>query len=65
MKIVCIADTHNRQDDLIIPDGDIIIHAGDLTEGGTKREVSQFISWFSSLPHTHKVFIAGNHDYYL
>jgi Icc-related predicted phosphoesterase len=65
MKIVCIADTHNREDDLIIPDGDIIIHAGDLTEGGTKREVTQFINWFSSLPHSHKIFIAGNHDYYL
>ena len=64
MKLVCIADTHNRHDNLIIPDGDVLIHAGDITEGGTNREVQDFLDWFGAQPHDHKIFIAGNHDYY-
>lgn len=31
MKIVCISDTHGRHWPLDIPDGDILIHAGDFT----------------------------------
>ncbi len=31
MKIICISDTHNLHKDLKIPDGDMLIHAGDMT----------------------------------
>lgn len=65
MKIVCISDTHNRHNLIDIPTGDLIIHAGDFTEAGTKAETIKFLSWFSSLPHTHKILVAGNHDFYL
>jgi len=64
MKLICISDTHNKHEEIEIPDGDVLIHAGDITEGGTKREVVDFLNWFSSQPHKHKIFIAGNHDFY-
>lgn len=65
MKIVCISDTHNKHELLSIPDGDVLIHAGDFTEGGTKREIENFFSWFAKQPHPHKICIAGNHEFYL
>lgn len=65
MKIICIADSHNKHSQIDIPKGDIIIHAGDFTEAGTKFETKDFLSWFSNLPHQHKILVAGNHDFYL
>jgi predicted phosphohydrolase len=63
MKIVCISDTHNYHDQIDVPDGDILIHAGDATIQGTVREISAFADWFKALPHKHKIFVAGNHDW--
>lgn len=65
MKIVCISDTHNKHGLINIPAGDVIIHAGDFTEAGTKAETLNFLNWFSSLPHSYKILVAGNHDFYL
>lgn len=64
MKIICISDTHNKHGEISVPQGDVIIHAGDFTEAGTKAETLEFLKWFSSLPHPHKILIAGNHDFY-
>lgn len=65
MKIICIADTHNKHQQILIPAGDIIIHAGDFSEAGTRRETLEFLNWFSSLPHQHKILVPGNHDFFL
>lgn len=65
MKIICIADTHNKHELLVIPPGDVIIHAGDFTEAGTREETMNFLSWFSGLPHPNKILVAGNHDFFL
>jgi Icc-related predicted phosphoesterase len=62
-KIVCISDTHNLHQKIIIPECDILIHAGDATGRGTLKEVSSFLYWFSQQPAKHKVFVAGNHDW--
>ncbi|MEZ5427958.1 MAG: metallophosphatase domain-containing protein [Pyrinomonadaceae bacterium] len=62
-RIVCISDTHNCNRQIAVPDGDILIHAGDATVNGTRLEVEEFLFWFSSLPHRHKIFVAGNHDW--
>ena len=62
-KIVCLSDTHNCNELINVPDGDILIHAGDATINGTPFEVEAFLAWFSSLPHKHKIFVAGNHDW--
>jgi Icc-related predicted phosphoesterase len=64
MKLVLISDSHSWNKELDIPDGDILIHGGDLTRSGSKQEVKQALEWLSSLPHKHKVFIAGNHDFF-
>jgi hypothetical protein len=63
IRVVCISDTH--ADTYAIPDGDILIHAGDLTNAGTISEIQTQIDWIDSLPHKYKIAIAGNHDTYL
>ncbi|EFW20669.1 hypothetical protein D8B26_002996 [Coccidioides posadasii str. Silveira] len=60
VTVVCISDTHNCQPH--IPDGDILIHAGDLTQSGSREELQEAISWLNRLPHKYKIVIAGNHD---
>lgn len=62
MKLVCISDTHNAQ--IEVPEGDVLIHAGDHTMRGTEKEMKKELEWLSSLPHKHKLLIAGNHDFY-
>lgn len=60
ITVVCISDTHNTQPD--VPDGDVLLHAGDLTKGGSFEELQDQLSWLQALPHRYKVVIAGNHD---
>ncbi len=62
MKIVLLSDTHGYHDSIQIPYGDILIHAGDLTASGDVGQVSAAAKWLGSLPHRHKIAIAGNHD---
>lgn len=62
MRIVCISDTHLRQG-FSIPDGDVLIHAGDGTSMGTQREVNHWLAWIAIQPHRKKIVVAGNHDY--
>lgn len=64
MKIVIISDTHGLHHLLNIPEGDLLLHTGDISYRGTWDEVKDFLDWFSAQPHPHKVFIAGNHDFY-
>lgn len=62
-RFVCIADTHNRTDKMKhIPDGDVLIHAGDFTNFGSRDQVVHFNNFLSTLSHRYKVVIAGNHD---
>ena len=63
LKIVAISDTHNRHSQLEVPDGDILIHAGDITSKGDLRDVRRFNNFLGDLPHKHKIVIAGNHDF--
>jgi Icc-related predicted phosphoesterase len=62
-RIVCLSDTHNCNHQITVPDGDILIHAGDATIQGSPYEVEEFAHWFASLPHRYKIFVAGNHDW--
>ena len=64
MRLIGIADTHNKHHQIAIPDGDILIHAGDCTDGGTRNETDDFLEWFSSQPHQYKILVPGNHDFY-
>jgi Icc-related predicted phosphoesterase len=63
MKICVISDTHGMHRDLDkLPEVDVLIHCGDFSNVGEKDQVMDFIEWFASFPHRHKIFIAGNHD---
>lgn len=65
MKITLIADTHGMHELLCLTEGDMLIHAGDITEYGSVEEVMDFIGWFAKQPFKYKIFIAGNHDLFL
>ncbi|KAI9163843.1 putative rhamnogalacturonate lyase C [Paramyrothecium foliicola] len=62
VRIVCISDTHNDDCTGSLPDGDILIHAGDMTDDGTTEELDAAYKWIAALPHKVKIIIAGNHD---
>jgi Icc-related predicted phosphoesterase len=63
VAVVCIADTHSMHEKVQIPDGDILIHAGDITNIGSISDLERFAYWMRWLPHKMKVVIAGNHDF--
>jgi predicted phosphodiesterase len=60
VSIVCISDTHNYQPRL--PDGDILIHAGDMTQSGSLNELQATLAWLHTQSHPIKIIVAGNHD---
>ncbi len=62
MRLVLLSDTHRMHDRIVIPDGDIVIHAGDFCGHGTHTQARAFAKFFQALPHRHKVVVAGNHD---
>ena len=66
MKFVLISDTHTQHDDrrLVLPKGDAIIHAGDISYRGGRIEVENFLKWYDALPYKYKILIAGNHDFF-
>jgi len=47
---------------LELPNADILIHAGDFTSNGNLNDIKDFSNWLGTLPHKHKVIIAGNHE---
>ncbi|KAI0541106.1 calcineurin-like phosphoesterase [Xylaria digitata] len=61
IKIVFLSDTH---DSIVrnVPDGDLLIHCGDMTNDGTAASLQKQIDWLASLPHQHKLVVCGNHD---
>lgn len=63
LRVVAVADTHTYEHDLVVPDGDIFVHAGDLLRAGTLEELRPVAQWIRELPHAHKVVTAGNHDW--
>lgn len=62
IRVVCISDSHCKK--VHVPDGDLLIHAGDLADDGTVEEIQDQIDWLKTFPHGHKVVVCGNHDSY-
>jgi Icc-related predicted phosphoesterase len=65
MKIVCVSDTHCRHAAVNVPDGDVLIFAGDACMSGSLAELVSFAEWLKVLPHKEKIVVAGNHDWCL
>jgi Icc-related predicted phosphoesterase len=63
VRIVAVADTHLFTADFVVPDGDLFIHAGDMCRHGDLDEMRRAADWIASLPHRHKLVVAGNHDW--
>lgn len=63
-KIVMVSDTHNKHNQIVLPEGDILIHSGDFSGVGRQSEVRNFFKWITkqSEKFEHIVFIAGNHE---
>lgn len=62
MQITILSDTHGSHHELTIPETDMVIHCGDLSNIGKIEEILSFVEWFSEIPAKHRVLIAGNHD---
>jgi len=62
IRIVCLSDTHTRHLRKPVPNGDILIHAGDFTNNGSPEQFQAFNDFLCMLPHRHKVVISGNHE---
>jgi Icc-related predicted phosphoesterase len=63
LTLVAISDTHGQHWQLDVPPGDILVHTGDLTTTGAVEELHDFNAFLASLPHHHKLVVAGNHDF--
>lgn len=51
MRVVAVADTHLFHRELVVPDGDVFVHAGDLCRGGSLEELREALEWIRALPH--------------
>lgn len=63
IKIAILSDTHCKHGAFSVPECDVLIHAGDITEFGEASAMIRFIDWLADQPAEYKVFIAGNHDF--
>lgn len=63
LRVVAFSDTHGYHRLHPVPPGDVLVHAGDLTKYGELDEIDDFDDFLASLPHRHKLVIAGNHDW--
>ena len=64
MQLILISDTHGQHQKLNLPSTDMLIHAGDISSRGSKAEIIDFLNWFEKQDAPHKIFIAGNHDFF-
>lgn len=62
MRIVAISDTHGMHRDIIVPEGDLLIVAGDITGRDSLEEIYDFNDWLYELPFNYKTVVGGNHD---
>uniref|UniRef100_A0A1I7V463 Metallophos domain-containing protein n=1 Tax=Caenorhabditis tropicalis TaxID=1561998 RepID=A0A1I7V463_9PELO len=62
LKVVCISDTHEQLHNVTVPDGDVLIHAGDFTNNGDENELIKFNEEMTRFPHKYKLVVAGNHE---
>ncbi|KAJ5106673.1 hypothetical protein N7456_003348 [Penicillium angulare] len=64
-RFVCVSDTHDytpMEAGFKLPAGDVLIHAGDLTNKGSLTELRRTMDWISNADFEIKIIVAGNHD---
>lgn len=71
MRIVFISDTHGFHSAIgpmfqnALPEGDVLVHAGDLSNVGKLKEIVEFAEYTKRWKFKHKICIGGNHDFFL
>ncbi len=65
MKLVFISDTHCQIDKITLPEGDVLVHAGDHSYRGTLSEMAKSLKLLAEKgkDFKHIVLIDGNHDW--
>lgn len=60
-RFVCVSDTHNATPGgaFQLPRGDVLIHAGDLTNQGSYSELEKAVKWIEDADFECKIVIAG------
>ncbi|KXG45226.1 uncharacterized protein PGRI_041390 [Penicillium griseofulvum] len=64
-RFVCVSDTHGytpSEAGFKLPDGDVLIHAGDLTNNGSLKELRRTMDWICKADFEIKIIVGGNHD---
>lgn len=62
-RIFIFSDTHGSHQKLSIPENiEIVICAGDVTNGFSGTELNQFLKWYASIPADLRIFVPGNHE---
>ena len=66
-RFVCVSDTHNASPTgpFKLPKGDVLIHAGDLTNQGSYNELRKAIDWIVKADFEEKIVIAGTNYFAL
>lgn len=66
VRVVCISDTHGLHEQLRLPPGDVLVHAGDITNCGGVEQLRDFFLFLqravSEGGFKRVVVIPGNHD---
>mmetsp|Transcript_8517 Transcript_8517/g.21839 ORF Transcript_8517/g.21839 Transcript_8517/m.21839 type:complete len:307 (+) Transcript_8517:34-954(+) len=62
LRVVMLSDTHGRHRKINVPDGDVLLHAGDFTHYSRLEDAQDFNDWLGTLPHRHKILVVGNHE---
>ena len=66
VTIVCISDTHELHREVDVPNGDILIHAGDFTMFSKSMDaILDFNRWMGELPPRYKIVVPGNHEFFM
>lgn len=65
MKVVAVSDTHELEQQLDLPEADMLIHCGDLTYKGSWSAYMKCLNWFQDQQKKfkHIICICGNHDF--
>jgi predicted phosphodiesterase len=60
-RFVLVSDTHNAGPGgpFKLPKGDVLIHAGDLTNQGSFKELQRAVQWIEEAEFESKIVIAG------
>ena len=62
LRFVVISDTHEQEDFLNLPTGDVLLHTGDFTMSGCEGAIKKFNEWLGRQDFQYKIVIAGNHE---